>query len=60
LDPEQYQLYRQQMDRLANTQADLATYLQESHCPFLGLALVCHLRVTPHVTRETPNRTMSA
>jgi hypothetical protein len=49
LDPEQYQLYRQQMDRLANTQADLATYLQESPCPFLGLALVRHLRVTPHI-----------
>jgi hypothetical protein len=37
------------MDHLANTQADLATYLQEDPCPFLGLALVCHLCVTPHV-----------
>lgn len=49
LDPEQYQVYRQQMDRLADTQADLATYLQESPCPFLGMALVRNLRVIPHV-----------
>ncbi|KAG7529024.1 hypothetical protein FFLO_05817 [Filobasidium floriforme] len=55
LDPEQYQLYRQQMDRLANTQADLAIYLQESPCLFLGLALVCHLCVTPHVRCDGPS-----
>jgi hypothetical protein len=49
LAPAEYQYYRQEMDRLANTHADLATYLHESACPFLGMALVRNLRVTPHV-----------
>lgn len=37
------------MDRLAGKHADLATYLHESPCPFLGMALVRNLRVTPHI-----------
>ncbi|KAH8087892.1 hypothetical protein HD553DRAFT_322456 [Filobasidium floriforme] len=49
LDPKQYSHHRQQMDRLAGTQADLTTYLQELPCPFLGMALVWNLQVTPHV-----------
>lgn len=49
LAPEEYQRYRQGMDRLAGKHADLANYLHESPCPFLGMALVRNLRVTPHV-----------
>lgn len=33
LDPGRYQVYRQPMNRLADTQADLVIYLQESPCP---------------------------
>lgn len=52
LAPETYQRYRKGMDRLANKHADLATYLRESPCPLLGMALVRNLRVTPHVDQE--------
>lgn len=49
LAPKEYQRYRMGMDRLANKHADLSAYLHETPCPFLGMALVRNLRVTPHV-----------